>query len=255
MVSQKHGISALGLKRTLGIGSEQTVWAMLHRYRTAMVLPGRECLAGQVEVDEMWLGAPQPGSTGRGAQGKTMVLIAVESADQVIGRCRMQVAASADSDTLREFLRGNVKPGTSVITDGWPPYRDACGLDYEHQPVTIRNSGLQAHQLLPAVHRVAGLLKRWLLGTHQGGVKAAHLQAYLDEFTFRLGRRRSGARGMLFYRLLQDAIQAPPRTYRSLISDTPSAERPSPKPSPAGKHVHPATLAVTALDRPWRHNP
>jgi len=154
MVGQKHGVSALGLKRTLGFGSEQTAWAMLHRYRTAMVLPGRERLVGQVEVDEMWLGGPEPGATGRGAQGKTMVLIAVESADQVIGGCRMQVAGRADKATLTKFLLGNVKAGTRVITDPWPAYRVACGLDYEHRPVTIRSSGLQAHQLLPAVHRV-----------------------------------------------------------------------------------------------------
>jgi hypothetical protein len=98
-------------------------------------------------------------------------------------------------------------------------------------------------------------VKRWLLGTHQGGVKAAHLQAYLDEFTFRFNRRRSRERGMLFYRLLQGAVQAPPRTYRSLISTTPVTGRPSPKPPPAGKHVRPATLAAAPLDRPWRHNP
>ena len=250
MVSQKQGISALGLKRALGIGSEQTAWAMLHRYRTAMVRPGRERLCGTVEADATFLGGPEPGARGRGAMGKTMVEVAVERDGRVFGRCRMQVISDATAPTLRAFLTAHVEPGSVVITDGLASYRPACGKDYTHRPEPIGPSGLQAHELLPGVHLVASLVKRWLLGTHQGGVTPEHLQAYLDEFTFRFNRRRSRARGMLFYRLLAQAAQAPPRTYRSFVVDPTLGRRR--RPPPPEKRVHPSSLAGTPLDRPWR---
>jgi transposase-like protein len=251
MVSQKQGISALGLKRVLGIGSEQTAWAMLHRYRTAMVRPGRERLRGVVEADETFLGAPEPGVRGRGALGKTMVEIAVERGGRTFGRCRMQVIADATAPTLREFLLAHVEPGSVVITDGFSSYPPACSEDYTHRPEPIGPSGQQAHELLPGVHMVASLAQRWLLGTHQGGIKPDHLQAYLDEFTFRFNRRRSRARGMLFYRLLEQAVQAAPRTYRSLVV-APGAGRRDLLPPPPDKRVRPASIAGDPLDRPWR---
>ena len=178
MTSQKHGISALGLKRALGIGSEQTAWAMLHRYRTAMVRPGRERLCRTVEADETFLGGPEPGVRGRGALGKTMVEVAVERDGRALGRCRLQVIEDVAGPTLRAFMLANVEPGSVVITDGLASYRPACGADYTHRPVPIGPSGQQAHELLPGVHRVASLAQRWLLGTHQGGVKPGHMQAY-----------------------------------------------------------------------------
>ena len=73
-----------------------------------------------------------------------------------------------------------------------------------------------ATKLLPRVHRVA-LLKRWLLGTHQGAVSAEHLDYYLDEFTFHFNRRTSRSRGKLFYRLLQQSVQIAPTTYHSMV--------------------------------------
>jgi transposase-like protein len=252
MISQKHGISALGLKRTLGIGSEQTAWAMLHRYRTAMVRPGRERLRGTVEADETFLGGPEPGVRGRGALGKTMVEVAVERAGHRLGRCRLQVIEDVAGPTLRAFMLAHVEPGSVVITDGLRSYRPACGEDYSHRPVAIGPSGQQAHELLPGVHRIASLAQRWLLGTHQGGVKPGHMQAYLDEFAFRFNRRRSRARGMLFYRLLEQAVQTPPRTYRSLVVKTGAARRDPPRPPP-NKRVRPASLDGDPVDRPWRH--
>jgi transposase-like protein len=165
----------------LGIGSEHTAWAMLHRYRTAMVRPGRERLRGAVEADETFLGGPEPGVRGRGALGKTMVEVAVERDGRPFGRCRMQVIADATAPTLRDFLLAHVEPGSVVITDGLSSYPPACGEDYTHRPEPIASSGQQAHELLPRVHMVASLAQRWLLGTHQGGVKPEHLQAYLDD--------------------------------------------------------------------------
>jgi len=251
MSSQKHGISALGLKRTLGLGSEQTAWAMLHRYRSAMVRTGRERLRGIVEVDETFLGGPEPGVRGRGARGKVMVEVAVEQPGRALGRCRLQVIDDITGPTLRAFMLDHVEPGSIVITDGLASYRPACGEEYTHQPEPIGPSGQQAHELLPSVHRVASLAQRWLLGTHQGGVKPGHIQAYLDEFAFRFNRRRSRSRGMLFYRLLEQAVQAPPRTYRSLVTNA-SAGRRDPQPPPRNKRVRSASLDGIALDRPWR---
>jgi hypothetical protein len=146
----------------------------------------------------------------------------------------MQVIEDASTASLRPFLLDHVDPGTIVITAGWPSYPSACGEEYTHQPEPIASSGSHAHELLPGVHRVASLVQRWLLGTHQGGVKPGHLQAYLDEFAFRFNRRRSRARGMLCYRLLEQSVQAPPRTYRSLVVDPGSGFR-SPPPPPSDK--------------------
>jgi transposase-like protein len=229
LTTQKNGISALGLKRVLGLGSYQTAWAMLHRYRIAMIRPGRDRLNGDVEVDEIYFGGSRPGKRGRGAGGKFLVAIAVEQrAPKGYGRSRMQLIPDAVSATLRDFLQTNVEPGTRVITDGLKSYPEACGKDYLHQPRNIRATGLPAHIQLPGVHRVASLAKRWLLGTHQGAVEGDHLQAYLNEFCFRFNRRHSRAREMLFYRLMQLAVCAPPITYRSLVVN-PKSKRRRPK--------------------------
>ena len=148
---------------------------MLHRYRSTMVRPGRERLQSAVEVDETFFGGPEPGRRGRGAKGKTMVEIAVEQGNRGLGRCRMQVIESIDTATIRDFLLAHVEPGAAVVTDGLRSYIPACAKDYEHRPEPIGPSGMQAHELLPAVHRVASLAKRWLLGTGPWGapIKAA----------------------------------------------------------------------------------
>jgi transposase-like protein len=251
LTSQKQGISALGLKRVLEIGSEQTAWAMLQRYRSAMVRPGRERLSGTVEADETFLGGPEQGLPGRGALGKVLVEVGVERRGRSLGRCRMQVISDATAPTLRKFLHAHVEPGSVVLTDGFSSYPSACGQDYVHRPTAISGSGQQAHELLPGVHIVASLAKRWLLGTHQGGVKAGHVQGYLDQFCFAFNRRHSKARGMLFYRLLEQSVQASPRTYRSFVVDPGSDRRVMPVP-PAEKRVHCESLAGPALDRLWR---
>jgi len=129
LTSQKNGISALGLKRELGIGSTQTAWAMLHRYRTAMIRPGRDRLSGSVEVDETVIGGPEPGRPGRGALGKTLVAVAVEREARTFGRCRLQVIEDASAPVLRNVLLAHVEPGSTVITDSWPSYPPACSTD------------------------------------------------------------------------------------------------------------------------------
>lgn len=249
ITTQKNGISALGLKRVLGLGSYQTAWTMLHRYRSAMVRPGRDRLRGEVEVDETFVGGVKAGQPGRGSLGKTLVAIAVERFQpKGLGRCRMAVIPNARGTSLRQFLLANVEPGSTVVTDGWGPYRNAVG-GYVHQPINISASGSLAHVSLPGVHRVAALLKRLLLGTHQGAVEADHLAAYLDEFVFRFNRRRSEARGLLFRRLLEQAVSAPPLPYRQLVVN-PKQKRTKPT-APTSRRL-PRSLVLALKPRPWR---
>lgn len=254
--SAKNGVSAKTLHRLLGFGSYQTAWAMLHRFRTAMVRPGRDQLTGVVEVDETFLGGIKSGKRGRGAAGKTLVAVAVEIlSPKGFGRCRLRIIPNAQGHSLRSFLLGCVEPGSRVVTDGWRSYPPAAMKDYLHQPFAVAHSGDLPHVSLSGVHRVASLLKRWLLGTHQGAVEADHLQGYLDEFAFRFNRRRSEFRGLLFRRLLEQALQVEPITYRSLVAN-PAPKRSKPKP-PIDHRVAPASLEFNpkAL-HPWRkHNP
>jgi len=251
MTADPGGVSALTMQKLLGLGSYQTAWTMLHRYRTAMIRPGREVLTGRVEVDETFLGGAQPGVRGRGALGKTLVVVAVElRVPRGYGRARMSVIDDAAAATLHKFLVNTVEPGSTVVTDGWGAYSKACRDWFVHEPRPVSGSGHDAHELLPAVHRVASLCKRWLLGTHQGGVLPEHTQSYLEEFCFRFNGRHSRARGLLFYRLLQYAAGGPPLTYRQLVANPrPKAIKP---PGLTGPRSRPGSLAPPPEDRPWR---
>ena len=208
MTSAKNGVSAKTLHKLLNFGSYQTAWTMLHRFRSAMVRPGRDLLTGEVEVNEIFIGGLKSGKRGRGAEGKTLVAVAVELlSPKGFGRCRLRVIPDTQASTLRLFLLDYVKPGAVIITDGFSSYPDAIKSDYQHKLYVVTRSNDPAHVCLPGVHRIASLLKRWLLGTHQGAVEADHLQAYLDEFAFRFNRRKSEFRGLLFRRLLEQAVQ------------------------------------------------
>ena len=203
----KDGVSALSVKRTLEIGSYQTAWAMLHRLRSVLVRPGRDRLVGAVEVDETFVGGLEPGLPGGRARGKKILVgIAVEIMEpRGFGRCRMAPLDDASAASLHSFVRDHIEPGSRIITDGWQGYRGLEKLGYAHErhkQGVARGRGEDGGQLLPGVHRVSSLAKRWLLGTHQGAVDDAHLPSYLDEFVFRFNRRRSRSRGMLFYRVL-----------------------------------------------------
>lgn len=217
VTSQKHGVSALGLQRVLGLGSYQTAWAWLHKLRRAMVRPGRDRLNGEVEVDETYVGGVEANVAGRQTMTKSIVAIAVEIRGRGSGRIRMRRVADVSGRSLRAFVAAAVCPGTVVHTDGWTGYHGIAGLGYDHRPKNISASGDPAHIVMPRVHRVAALLERWWLGTHQGAIRPKHLDYYLDEYTFRYNRRRSRARGMLFYRLLQQSTQVDPAPYKSLV--------------------------------------
>lgn len=221
VTSQKHGMSALGLQRVLGLGSYKTAWAMLHKLRRAMVRPGRERLQGTVEVDETYWGGEEEGVIGRKTHAKALIAVAAEAAGQnkAMGRIRLRHIPDTKRATLHGFIAEAVEPGSTVITDGLNAYRNLSG--YVHDRHVQRHQSAEAEHLLPRVHRAASLLKRWLLGTHQGAIAHEHLDDYLDEFTFRFNRRTSASRGKLFYRLAQQAVQIEPTPFDSLVNHNP----------------------------------
>ncbi len=217
VTNQKNGVSALGLQRVLGLGSYQTAWAMMHKLRRAMVRPDRDRLSGVVEVDETYVGGEEPGVRGRETHTKTPVAVAAEENGQGIGWIRLARVADVSADSLGPFVVEMIERGSVVHTDGWGAYTQVKALGYEHKVTNISRSATKAHEAMPRVHRVASLLKRWLLGTHQGAVRPEHLDYYLDEFTFRFNRRTSTRRGLLFYRLLEQAVETAPAPYKHLV--------------------------------------
>jgi transposase-like protein len=220
MTNQKYGVSALGLKRVLGMSSAQTAWTMLHKYRMAMVRPGRDQIKGVVEVDETFVGGvDRHGGRGRGA-AKAIVAIAVEIREgEGFGRARMQHVQDASHRSLIPFVLDEVEAGSAVRTDAWGGYSPLSGAGYEHRIVSLSTSGDPAHVEMPGVHRLAALLKRWLLETHHGAVEGKHLQAYLNEYVFRFNRRRARSRPLLWLRLLQQAVAVGPTTYTDIVGD------------------------------------
>ena len=185
-----------------------------------MVRDGREKLSGVVEVDETFIGGKETGTgkQGRGAEEKSLVVVATECIGKKIGRVRFRIISEASGENLISFIEENVEPQTTVITDGWSGYASLSNRkDYNHIVKVISGSGKQAHELLPHVHMVDSLLKRWINGTHQGNVSPKHLEYYLDEFAFRFNRKLSTHKGKLFYRLMQQAANTLPVTYKDII--------------------------------------
>jgi len=217
VASQKTGASALGLQRVLGLGSYKTAWTWLHKLRRAMVRPGRDNLSGRVEVDEVFWGRPEEGLLGRECEKKSLIAIAAEEDGAGIGRIRMKRIKDASRDNLHAFIAECVQPGSVIHTDGLFAYRGLEEIGFEHEVSTIIKKKQRASELLPRVHLVASLLKRWLMGTHHGAISSEHLDYYLDEFTFRFNRRTSRSRGKLFYRLLQHAVAIDPAPYQTLV--------------------------------------
>ncbi|MBF0427964.1 MAG: IS1595 family transposase [Magnetococcales bacterium] len=222
VTSQKNGVSALGLQRVLGLGSYETAWTWLHKLRRAMIRPGRDLLSGVVEVDETYIGGQEEGTRGRKTESKAIVAIAAEKNGRGIGRIRLQRIKDVSADSLLPFLQGAVESGSTVHTDGWKGYAGLVKAGYQHQVTVISSGSDPAHEVMPRVHLIASLLKRWLIGTHQGGIQHQHLDYYLDEFTFRFNRRRSKARGLLFHRLVQQAVSVKPAPYHAIINPTDS---------------------------------
>lgn len=208
VVSQKQGISALGLQRILGLNRYETTWILLHKLRVAMVRPGRDRLVGPVQVDETYIGGPRPGKRGRGTANKTLVMVAVEDKGKLAGRIRLHKVKDASGESLIPAVKESVLPKSEVRTDDWNGYSELSSYGYKH--TIIRKTTDVGENLLPLANRVVSLLKRWLQGTHQGAPLGSHLDYYLDEFVFRFNRRTSRSRGLLFYRLIQQAVNIAP---------------------------------------------
>ena len=232
VTTQKNGASALGLQRVLGLKKYETAWTWLHKFRRAMVRPGRDLLTGRVEVDECYVGGLEEGLPGRLNLKKALVIVAAQEDGPGIGRIRMRQIVDASADSLVPFVRDSVEPGSVIHTDGWLGYLPLESKGYKHDVTFMKGKKKTPSELMPRVHRVISLLKRWLLGTHQGAVSHKHLDYYLDEFTFRFNRRRSKSRGKLFYRLAQQAVAAAPVPYDQIVH--PTAGKAKAKPQPVG---------------------
>ena len=225
VTSQKSGASALGLQRVLGLGSYETAWTWLHKLRRAMVRPDRDRLSGWIEVDETFIGGLAEGAIGgRQKTNKALVVIAAQADGPAIGRVRMRMIADASAGSLHAFVSECIEPGSTLHTDGWAGYAGLEKEGFEREVTVTRGRRKESSKLLPRVHRVASLLKRWLLGTHQGAVAPRQLPYYLDEFTFRFNRRTSKSRGKLFFRLMQQAANTPPATYDAMTRASPQPQ-------------------------------
>jgi transposase-like protein len=218
VTSSKNGTSAKSLEQQLGFGSYETAWAWLHKLRRAMVRPDRDKLSGVVELDETFIGGVSVGKPGASTD-KIPVQIAVEIiGKRKLGRVRFAVATKPGSTELVEFARQVIEPGSEIHTDGARTLRRLADLGYTHEYI----NGYDAEdrdQVLPGAHLVASLLKRWLIGTLHYAASDKHIAYYLDEYAFRFNRRSSTARGMLFYRLLQQAVATDPHPLADITAD------------------------------------
>jgi transposase-like protein len=216
MATHSNGISALQLQKQLGLGSYKTAWLLCGKLRRAMVNPERTALSALVEIDETSIPHrtkhdPVAGGQGRSHDGKLLVAVAVEIRGKAPGRIRLSKIDDYSADSLHRFIAANVSPAATAKTDAWQGYSGAP-VD-EHDPHVIGK--MAAHVILPWVHRVIANLKRWALGVYHG-VRAKHIQTYLDEFVFRFNRRRNRHAG--FRSLLANGAKIAPVTYNMLIA-------------------------------------
>jgi transposase-like protein len=214
ITTQKNGASA---------------WTWLHKLRSAMVRPGRDLLSGRVEVDETYLGGLEEGLRGRKKEAKALIVVAAQEDGMGIGRIRMRQIANASAECLHSFVKDFIAPGSVVHTDGWRGYAGLGAQGYTHEVTVLRGKKESASELLPRVHRIVSLFKRWRMGTHQGAVSHKHLDYYLDEFTFRFNRRKSASRGKLFFRLLEQAVAVEPSTYDIIVGKPDRRKRADPQ--------------------------
>lgn len=217
IASQKNGVSALSLHRFLGIGSYESSWLLLHKVRSAMVFAERGQLQGHIEIDEAFLGGVGTGKRGRGAENKQLIVIAAEfSGNKKIGRIRIQRIPDASAESLESFIKTNVAPKSDIHTDGWKGYSGVEKLGHKHH--VVKSATVDPDELLPRIGIVTSLLKRWLLGTHQGRLDMKHMDSYLEEFVFRFNRRTSKSRGLLFQRIIENSFKIEAMTYDKITS-------------------------------------
>ena len=214
MVTQKSGVSAKALQGFLGV-SYPTAWTWLHKLRRAMGNRRHAPLSGVVEVDDAYWGGRRKGERGRrkGGGSKDLLLVAVEVKNGAAGRLRLARLPDHTAKSFTGAVQRHVSVGSQVHTDGLRSYAPLATQGYDHTPQVIgQNNGARAVALLPNAHRAISLLKRWLLGTHQGAPSGKHIAGYLEEFEFRFNRRTARHRSLLFERLVDCAVKytAPP---------------------------------------------
>lgn len=222
--ASKQGISAAELQRKLDLGSYQTAWTWLHKIRTATIRPDRGPLSGAVEIDESYVGGREPGKPGRAAEKKAITVAAVEKRGRGCGRVRIASSADVSATALVGFIETHLGPGETAHTDGWNGYASLGNKGYQHIVSVISQLDQTAAEVLPRGHLVFSLLKRWILGTHQGSVSLKHLDGYLGEFTFRFNRRRARRITHGAERLLDIAVVTPPRPFRQIVGRSCSPE-------------------------------
>ena len=250
MVTSKGGHSSSELERQIGV-SHETAFTMLHKLRHAMVAPERTPLRGRVEVDESYVGGPEPGRPGRGAETKMMIVGAVEDRgdrgrENRAGRVRFRLVEKGDAENLKRFVREVVEPGSLILTDGHRAYSGLSG--YRHSVASSTGDALRHY------HIAVSNLKAWLKGTHHGRVEVKHLQAYLNEFAFRYNRRHNLAAA--FQTMLGLSGKVGEFTYRDIYADVPAHPNPTParrraalRRAPAGR-VPSRSLRLKAVERP-----
>lgn len=209
--TQKTGISAAGLKRILGLRSMQTAWVWLQKLRQGMVRVEREPLEGQIQFDDADLGEGGPGWKG----ARLAVAVELDDRDGEFGRIRLLDITDRSSDALIGFIRSEASREARIMVDAWPGHQILAKSGF--QITVIQDTNSSSHPL-PWVRRVISLVRRWLLGTHQGRVSRRHLQGYLDEFVFRYNRRKSPHVGQLFQRLVSQGACVPAHSYRMLTT-------------------------------------
>ena len=208
--TRKSGVNAVNLKELLGFGSYGTAWTWLQKLRRCTIRQNREKLSGRVEVDEFVIGGQRSGKRGRGAEGKTIVAVAVERNDLVkqIGRVRLHVVLDYSTDSLGSFIRDNIEPGSTIATDNWSSYPGTAKERYQHE--TTNFSKCKDYDKLRGAHLIVTLVKRLVRGTFQGRFEPKYLQNYLDEYVFRFNRRKSRNIGKKFMRIVQQALKSVP---------------------------------------------
>jgi len=204
VASQTTGMSAVQFQRQLGLSRYETAFQILHKLRAGMVRPDQDRIGGiageHVEADETWIGGKTRGK-GRGVHDKVLVACAVEVKQRKLesslnkrrtgryaGRVRLAVVPDRSAASLCGFIEKSVMPSTSITTDDWSGYCELKKLGFQHLAVAERGDPQVAEEYLPIIHLVYSNLKTWLQGTHHG-VSHQHLQAYLNEYTFRFNRR------------------------------------------------------------------
>jgi transposase-like protein len=232
--TQKDGISAKSLQDNLAIKSYRSAWSLLHKLRIAMVRSDREPLSGLVEIDEEYIGGVEEGGKrGRGSENKKLVALAVQLEkndskkphsplrDYRLAKIRAKCIDNASKEELQSFITENVASGSTIYRDDWSGYNGLNELGYK-SVIFQASKAKEEEEKLPHIHLAISLIDRWILGTYQGRIDEFHLQAYLEEFTFRFNRKTSTHRGLLFYRLVQGAMSTAPHPYENLIAPNPA---------------------------------